>query len=147
MSSRTSFPAMSMWFVGSSSTRKLGRFINILHRASLTFSPPESMETSLNTSSPVNRKPPRAFLTSVSVRVGYSSQKSSITVLSEVYWAICWSKYPISTFVPKRMLPESAGIDPTMVLIRVDFPSPLAPIIPSLSPLLTSKETVDSTLS
>ena len=144
MLSSVSLPTISIWLVGSSSTSTFGLVFKILQSASLTFSPPDSIFTFLNTSSPEKRKAPSAFLASVSVRFGYSSQKSSSTVLLLVYMAICWSKYPICTFVPKRYSPESAGILPTIVFKNVDFPSPFPPSMPSFSPLFKSSDTTES---
>ena len=144
MLSRVSFPTISIWFVGSSSTSTLGRVFNILQSASLTFSPPDNIFTFLNTSSPEKRNAPSAFLASVSVRFGYSSQKSSSTVLLLLYIAICWSKYPIWTLAPKWYSPESGEIFPTIVFKKVDFPRPFPPNIPSFSPFFKSRETTES---
>ena len=54
-------------------------------------SPPERTETVLNTVSPVKRKSPNVFRTSVSVRAGYASQSSESTVFCGVRFWFSWS--------------------------------------------------------
>ena len=79
--SSTSREFMSRWFVGSS---RMSRFIfDSISRArvSRAFSPPLRTETFFEMSSPLNRKSASAFLTVVSVIVGYAFHSSSMTVL------------------------------------------------------------------
>ena len=138
--SRVSLPMMSMWLVGSSRIRKLGRRRNIFESARRTFSPPDKSLTHLKTSSPESKNPPSVFRISPSLSSGNSARKSSRTLNSLFVAAMVWSKYPTRVFTPNRTSPESGGISPVIVLSNVDLPVPLLPITPIFCPLSTASD-------
>ena len=58
----------------------------------------------------------------------------SASVASSSSTARNWSKYATASFVPNFTVPASGSISPRISLRSVDFPQPLGPTRPTLSP-------------
>ena len=54
---------------------------------------------------------------------------------------VCWSRYPTRTFFAHSTFPSSGINLSVMMLMKVDFPSPLAPMRPMCSPFKSRNDT------
>ncbi len=80
------------------------------------------------------------ILASRSKRLSYADLSTCSRVMP--FWsAVCWSRYPTVTFFAHSILPSSGISLPVMMFIKVDLPSPLAPMRPMCSPLRRRKDT------
>ena len=113
----------------------MGFVYSILHKLTLTFSPPDKSFICLKTSSPVNSKHPSNVLISCGESDGNVLSISSYIVFLGSRLSNCWEKYAIVVFSPKVNLPANGFNSPIIVFNNVDLPIPFSPIIPSLSPL------------
>ena len=80
------------------------------------------------------------IFSSIAKRSAKALLRTSLIVIPFVRTA-CWSRYPTFTFLAHSTFPSSGMSFPVIMLIKVDFPSPLAPISPMCSPFKSLKDT------
>ena len=130
--------SLSRWLVGSSSIRTSAGLTRVFARAILFFCPPERVLISASKS--LIPSFVRIFLASASVASGLPrSTYSRIESFSAKSGA--WARYVTVTSLPITTCPSSGELTPATIFKNVDFPVPLTPITPILSPLLTPSVT------
>ena len=138
--------SLSIWLVGSSSSKTSLGWIRATAIPARRFSPPDNVLISL-VSSVMPSFPRIDFASNVfaSLRsAGRCSMTCSNTLPCGSNSGIC-GRYEMRIPLVRMTLPLSGSSAPARIRKSVDFPVPLMPIIPTLSPSFKKKETSSST--
>jgi hypothetical protein len=142
--------ARSRSFVGSSNTSTLPFAVRSRARSTRFRSPPDSCRTTvlrMRASKPKrsrndSTRTGRPSTNTVSARPA----TASVTVASRSSSVRIWSMPMNTTVSPTTRVPRSGASSPTRMRIRVDFPAPFGPTMPSRMPGASSRSSGFSTV-